>query len=82
LVPFALVGLLISTVWIRTEIYKVALELQLVFYSLAALSIFRTKAGIVSRLSDISLAFVVLNTAAAVAFIYFISGRKVVWARS
>jgi len=59
----------------------VSLGLQFVFYSLAALSIFRTRAGIVSRLSDISFAFVVLNAAAAVAFIYFIAGRKVVWAR-
>ena len=81
LVPFALMGLFISTIALRTEIYKVALELQIIFYSLAALSVFRTKAGIVSRLSDISLAFVVLNTAAAVAFFYFIAGRKVVWAR-
>jgi len=74
-------GLLISTFWLRKEIYGLALVLQLVFYSLAALSIFRAKIGIVSRMSDISLTFIVLNTAAAVAFIYFITGRKVVWAR-
>jgi hypothetical protein len=33
-------------------------------------------------LSDISLTFIVLNGAAAVAFLYFITGRKAVWARS
>jgi cellulose synthase/poly-beta-1,6-N-acetylglucosamine synthase-like glycosyltransferase len=82
LVPFALVGLLLSTFWLRKEIYGLALVLQLLFYSLAALSIFRAKIGFVSRLSDISLTFIVLNTAAAVAFIYFITGRKAVWARS
>jgi len=75
-------GLLVSTFWLRKDIYELALVLQLVFYSLAALSIFRAKIGIVSRLSDISLTFIVLNTAAAVAFIYFITGRKAVWARS
>jgi cellulose synthase/poly-beta-1,6-N-acetylglucosamine synthase-like glycosyltransferase len=82
LVPFALMGLLISTFWLRKDIYELAFVLQLVFYSLAALSIFRAKIGFVSRLSDISLTFIVLNTAAAVAFIYFITGRKAVWARS
>src|SRR5882762_2009059 len=82
LVPIALVGLLLSTFWLRKEIYELALLLQLVFYSLAALSIFRGKIGIVSRLSDISLTFIVLNTAAAVAFIYFITRRKAVWAQS
>ena len=82
LVPFALVGLLISTFWLRKEIYGLALVLQLVFYSLAALSIFRARVGIVSRLSDIPLTFIVLNTAAAVAFFYFATGRKAVWARS
>jgi biofilm PGA synthesis N-glycosyltransferase PgaC len=81
LVPFGLVGLLVSTFWIRTGIYRLALEFQLVFYALAVLSIFRPKVGVVSRLSAISLAFVVLNTAAAVAFIYFITGRKAVWTR-
>jgi poly-beta-1,6-N-acetyl-D-glucosamine synthase len=81
LVPFCLVGLLVSTFWLRNGIYALALEFQLFFYGLALLSIFHAKVGIVSRLSAISLAFVVLNTAAAVAFIYFITGRKAVWAR-
>src|SRR5205807_1842564 len=63
------------------EPMALALALQVTFYALAALSIFRAKVGIVARLSDISLAFLVLNTAAAVAFIYFVTGRKVVWAR-
>jgi cellulose synthase/poly-beta-1,6-N-acetylglucosamine synthase-like glycosyltransferase len=82
LVPFSLVGLLLSAVWLRKDIYGLALVLQVVFYSLAALSLFRAKVGIISRLSDISLTFIVLNTAAAVAFVYFITGRKAVWAQS
>ncbi len=81
LVPFALVGLLLSTFWLRKEIYGMALLLQLVFYALAALSLFRARVGIVARLSDIPLTFIVLNTAAAVAFIYFVTGKKAVWAR-
>jgi len=81
LVPFALVGLLLSTFWLRKEIYGLALVLQLVFYALSALRIFRARVGIISRLSDIPLTFIVLNAAAAVAFIYFVTGRKAVWAR-
>jgi hypothetical protein len=76
-----MVGLLVSTFWLRKGIYELALEFQLFFYALAVLSIFRAKVGVVSRLSAISLAFVVLNAAAAVAFIYFITGRKAEWAR-
>jgi len=81
LVPFALVGTLVSTCWLRQGVYELALVLQVVLYALATLSALRAKVGFLSRLSNISLAFIVLNTAAAVAFIYFITGRKAVWAR-
>jgi cellulose synthase/poly-beta-1,6-N-acetylglucosamine synthase-like glycosyltransferase len=81
LVPFALVGVLVSTLWLRHGIYELALVFQIVFYTLAMLTALRTKIGFVSRLSNISLAFVVLNTAAVLAFVYFITGRKAVWAR-
>jgi len=79
LVPFALVGLLVSTMWLRKDVYELALGLQLIFYALATLAVFRVPSGIISRLSQISLAFLVLNTAAAVALVYFIRGRKAVW---
>jgi biofilm PGA synthesis N-glycosyltransferase PgaC len=82
LVPFALVGIFASTVWLRNGVYELMLVLQLAFYMLAVLGLFRAKFGIVSRLSDISLAFLVLNAAAAVAFVYFITGRKALWART
>jgi poly-beta-1,6-N-acetyl-D-glucosamine synthase len=78
-VPFALLCLLVSTMWLRQGIYEVALWAQLGFYALALLSAFRVQVGFVSRWSNISLAFVVLNTAAVIAFIYFITDRKAVW---
>jgi cellulose synthase/poly-beta-1,6-N-acetylglucosamine synthase-like glycosyltransferase len=81
LVPLALVGLLVSTFWIRQGVYEITLVLQIILYVLATLSALRAKVGFLSRLSNISLAFILLNTAAAVAFIYFITGRKAVWAR-
>jgi cellulose synthase/poly-beta-1,6-N-acetylglucosamine synthase-like glycosyltransferase len=81
LVPFALVGVLLSTFWLRHGVYELALVLQIVLYALAVLTPLRAKTGFLSRLSNISLAFIVLNAAAAVAFIYFITGKKAVWAR-
>jgi biofilm PGA synthesis N-glycosyltransferase PgaC len=81
MVPFALVGALISTLLIRQAIYELALILQIGLYALAMLSALRAKVGFLSRISNISLAFILLNTAAAVAFVYFITGRKAVWVR-
>jgi poly-beta-1,6-N-acetyl-D-glucosamine synthase len=82
LVPFALIGAIVSAFWLRaTSFYDIALALQLFFYALAVLRLFHVKIGVVSRLSDISLAFIVLNMAAAVAFVYFVMGRKAIWAR-
>jgi len=82
LAPFALVGMLVSTLWLRKDVYELALVLQLVFYALAGLRLSPGKFGFVSRLSDVSLAFLVLNSAAALAFLYFITGRKAIWSRS
>jgi biofilm PGA synthesis N-glycosyltransferase PgaC len=80
LVPLALLGVLASTFWIRESLYEVALVLQIFLYALAILPL-RVKAGFLSRLSHISFAFILLNAAAAVAFVYFITGRKAVWVR-
>jgi biofilm PGA synthesis N-glycosyltransferase PgaC len=81
LVPFALVGVLVSTFCLRHGMYELALVIQIVLYTLAILTALRAKLGVLTRLSNISLAFIVLNTAAAVALIYFIVGKKAVWAR-
>jgi len=81
LVPFALVGVLASTLWLRQGVYGFLLILQIIFYALAALNLLRAKSGFLPRLSNIALAFMVLNTAAALAFIYFVTGRKDVWVR-
>lgn len=81
LVPFALLGLLGSAFWLREGVYGVGLALQLFFYALAGLGIFRLQLGILSRLSSISLAFTLLNTAAGLAFVYFITGKKAIWVR-
>jgi biofilm PGA synthesis N-glycosyltransferase PgaC len=80
-VPFAMLGALVSALWLRQGVYELALVLQIVLYALSTLTMLRARVGFLSRLSNISLAFVMLNTAAFVAFLYFITGKKAVWAR-
>lgn len=80
-VPFALASILVSSLLLEGDFFRVALLLQLLFYGLAILAIFRARFGILSRLANLSLAFVLLNTAAAVAFAYFATGKKEIWAR-
>jgi poly-beta-1,6-N-acetyl-D-glucosamine synthase len=81
LVPFALMGVLMSAFWLRHGVYELVLVLQIILYVLAVLAGLRTKIGFLSRVSRISLAFLMMNTAAALAFVYFISGKRGIWAR-
>ena len=80
LVPLGLIGALVSPVFLAGALYRVFLLLQLMFYALSLLSPARLKLGAVARIADAAFTVVVLNTAAAVAFLNFISGRKAVWA--
>ncbi len=81
LIPFALFGTLISALCVHKNIYEMALVLQTVLYTLGLLKILGLRLGPASRVSNIALAFIVLNTAAAMAFINFVTGRKAVWVR-
>lgn len=80
-VPFALAGVLFSSAWIGGPFYKACLAAQLCFYALSLLAGMRARLGVVSRVADAALTFVVLNTAALVAFRNFVLGRKTVWSR-
>jgi cellulose synthase/poly-beta-1,6-N-acetylglucosamine synthase-like glycosyltransferase len=81
LIPFALGTLLLSSLLLPGYPYRLALMLQVLFYALAALGAFPSRLGVVSRLANVALGFLMLNTAAAVAFLYFVTGRKTVWQR-
>ncbi|HUO14439.1 MAG TPA: glycosyltransferase family 2 protein [Verrucomicrobiae bacterium] len=81
IVPFALAAMLISSFLLPGQIYRITLVLQILFYSLSLFAGFRLSLGPMTRMADAALTFVVLNTAAAVAFMRFITGRKVVWIR-
>ena len=79
--PFALVGTLLSPAFLAQPIYRIALVLQLGFYTLSLLAIAQIKRGPLARIGDAAFTFVVLNTAALVAFTNFVTGKKAVWIR-
>jgi poly-beta-1,6-N-acetyl-D-glucosamine synthase len=81
IVPFALAGVLVASMVLPGPIYRSALGLQAVFYGLSLLAALRLSAGPLARMADAALTFVVLNSAAAVAFVNFVTGRKAVWIR-
>ncbi|MGA8273303.1 MAG: glycosyltransferase family 2 protein, partial [Candidatus Sulfotelmatobacter sp.] len=77
--PFALLTALISSLFVRASIYRVAFLLQAAFYALSLLGMVRLKRGVVARMADAAFTFVALNTAALVAFGRFVRGRKIEW---
>ncbi len=79
LVPFALVVALAASWFLPGPFYRAAFWTQLGFYGLSLLGWTRWNLGPVSRLSDAAYTFVALNTAALVAFVNFVTGRKTIW---
>jgi len=80
-VPFALVAGLASCAWLPGLFYRVVLVLQLAFYALSLVGLAGIKLGPIARAGDAAFTFLVLNTAALVAFANFVTGRKVAWTR-
>jgi poly-beta-1,6-N-acetyl-D-glucosamine synthase len=80
-VPFALLALLIASMLLPQSLYRAALGTQLAFYLLSLAALAGVKIGPLSRLADPARTFVVLNYAAVVAFVNFVTGRKAVWVR-
>ncbi|MGA7374764.1 MAG: glycosyltransferase family 2 protein [Candidatus Sulfotelmatobacter sp.] len=80
--PFALALMFIASLWLKAPLYRVALILQLAFYGLGVVALARLlKRGPEARAADAAATFVLLNTAAVVAFANFVSGRKAAWSR-
>ncbi len=80
-VPLALAAVLVASMVLPGVVYRTALVLQVVFYGLSLLAGLHLSRGPLARMSDAALTFVVLNSAAAVAFVNFVTGRKAVWIR-
>jgi cellulose synthase/poly-beta-1,6-N-acetylglucosamine synthase-like glycosyltransferase len=81
LVPFLLIVMLLTSAFLPGTFYRAAFVLQLAVYALAAVALLRPRINPLRRLTDVAYAFVSLNAAALVAFFYFVSGKKGVWAR-
>ena len=80
-VPFALLACLASSALLAGPFYGVVLAAQIAFYALSLVGLAPVKTGVFSRLGDAAYTFVVLNTAAVVAFAHFVSGRRTAWTR-
>jgi hypothetical protein len=80
-VPFALLALLIASAMLPQPVYRAALGAQLAFYALSLAALAGVKIGPLARIADPARTFVVLNSAALVAFVNFVTGRKAVWVR-
>ena len=80
-VPFALAGALGSSLLIPHPFYKVVAVAQLALYSLALVALIRPAPGLVGRAGNLVFSFLMLNTAAVVALINFVTGKKEVWVR-
>ncbi len=80
-VPIALLTLLIASMFLRQPFYRAALIAQIALYMLSLSALVGIKIGPLSRIADPARTFVVLNSAAMVAFVNFIMGRKAVWVR-
>ena len=74
-------ALLLASLFLPQPLYRAALIAQLTFYALSLVAIAGVKIGPLSRIADPARTFVVLNCAALVAFLNFVTGRKAVWVR-
>jgi len=80
-VPFALLAILIASTFLPQPFYRIALGLQLAFYALSLAALADFKIGPLSPLADPARTFILLNSAAVIAFVNFATGRKALWAR-
>ncbi|MGD0414434.1 MAG: glycosyltransferase family 2 protein [Terriglobales bacterium] len=80
-VPFALLGVLLASLFLAQPFYRAALVAQLAFYGLSLAAMAGFKIGPLSRVADAARTFVLLNSAAVVAFVNFVTGRKAIWIR-
>jgi len=80
--PFALLAILLGTFLIPGPLYRIALIAQLAFYALSVLAPVKlVRNGPLAQVIDAAHMFVVLNTAAVVAFVHFVTRRRAAWSR-
>jgi len=80
-VPFALLAVFLASAFIADPFYRAVLFAQVIFYALSLTALAGFRFGPLSRVADVARTFVVLNSAAVVAFVNFVTGRKAAWVR-
>ncbi len=81
-VPFALLAMLLASFLTPGVFYRGAVFFQLAFYTLSFLGLAHLlRRGPLARVADAARTFVLLNSAATVAFANFVAGRKAAWSR-
>jgi len=80
-VPFALLAVFLTSAFIADPFYRAVLFAQVIFYALSLTALAGFRFGPLSRVADVARTFVVLNSAAVVAFVNFVTGRKAAWVR-
>lgn len=80
-VPFALAGALVSSLLSAQPFYRAMAVAQVALYSLALLALVRPAPGLAGRVGNLVFSFLMLNTAAVVALLNFVTGKKEVWVR-
>jgi hypothetical protein len=73
-VPFALISVNVASAFLSGFVYPIAVGIGLA--ALGAMPLVRAPLGCGSRVAELALAFILLNTAALVAFFYFAIGKK------
>jgi biofilm PGA synthesis N-glycosyltransferase PgaC len=81
IVPFALAAMLVSSLLVAETFYRVAFFVQLFFYALALITFSDMRRGPLPRLANAVLTLILLNSAAVVACVKFLTGKKEVWVR-
>jgi hypothetical protein len=61
--------------------YRAALIVQIAFYGLSLIAMTKVLTGPLAKVADAARTFVILNSAAAVAFVKFVTGGRVAWVR-
>jgi cellulose synthase/poly-beta-1,6-N-acetylglucosamine synthase-like glycosyltransferase len=80
-VPFALLVAFVTSALAHGVAYRAAWLMQVAFYGISLLALLRLGSGWLARTANAALTFVLLNTAALVAFANFVSRRKTGWSR-
>jgi len=81
LAPFALAGAFFIALLVPETVYRLAAVLQIVLYGSGALTLLQPRLRFLGPLPDAAFAFILMNTAAVLALIKFLTGQKPVWVR-